>query len=196
MSNGLVVLDGDGVLWDYDQHFKVVASRTLGRDVHKVMDVHLLEYRYNISSEEKALVQKAFEDEWYNIPELPHAQALVEGVKSLDYDIVLLTAIPESAGDHRRRRVSDLGWDFKDVITVPLLGAAESKGRVVKDLNPVAILDDNPENVSRCFCDLPVLLHLGYNDLSRPEDHVTVIDDPMDFVVILDDYTRRTNMSM
>lgn len=196
MTNGLVVLDGDGVLWDYDRHFRVIASQVLGREINKVKDVHLLEHRYNITTDERTLVQEAFDSEWYNVPELPHAQALVDAIKSLNYDIILLTAIPEEAAILRRRRVQDLGWDFKDVIAVPLACAAESKARVIKELNPVAFLDDNPEYVSNCFCDVTVLLHLGYADLKNSGDHVTVIDDPMDFVAILNDYSSRAGMSM
>jgi hypothetical protein len=72
--------------------------------------------------------------------------------------------------------------------------SANDKANVLRDLGAVAFLDDHPANINAALyaVSLPVLLDRGYKDLEATEYGVTVIDDPMDFPVLVESLLKRT----
>lgn len=84
-----VFLDSDGVLADFDK----LAGEILGmpsRDFERV--------KHDGNSGPMWAELYAYEDFFYHLPKMPDADALVEGVRSLGFEPIVLTGIPSKEG--------------------------------------------------------------------------------------------------
>ncbi|MHB1882661.1 MAG: hypothetical protein ACYCPA_10815, partial [Acidithiobacillus sp.] len=78
MNRILVALDVDGVLGDFETHWRQCAEEVLGRGIPRVNEDHHLRTRYALTGQEYDAVWCAFhEDRWADMPLYDHASELV-----------------------------------------------------------------------------------------------------------------------
>lgn len=189
-----VALDVDQVLADFDGHWRQCAEQVLGREIPRLGDHYRLRDRYGLTSAEYDAVWNSYHaGEWSRLPLYLHAADLVYALEDLGCQVWAVTSI-----DHRHEaaRVESLAGliPAKRVICVGHAAPPEEKADVLHHLGALAFLDDLPANVNAALGTVLVsaLLDHGYHGLEAPEHGVTVIDDPMDFPVLVEQMLKRT----
>ncbi len=201
MSYPVVALDVDGVLSDFEGHWMRCAGRILGRDIQKQSDQYDLMCRFGLTKKEFDAVWDSFHaTEWGNVPLHAHAQNLVFELEDIGCEVWSVTSI--DAKHHEVRAESLAGLiPYERIICVGtsqqlgghgVVGA--QKASVLQSLGAVAFLDDQPDNANAAanVVDLSVYLDLKYQGLGAVDPRVTVIDDPMDFPVLVENLLNRT----
>ena len=193
-ASSVVALGVDGVLGDFETHWRECAEEVLGRDIPRVNEDHHLRTRYALTGQEYDAVWCAFhEDRWPDLPLYGHASELVLALEDLGCTVWAVTSIDVR---HRAARAESLAGLIPAgrIVCVGQDAPANAKAGVLQDLGAVAFLDDHPANVNAALgvVSLPVLLDRGYHGLEAPEYGVTVIDDPMDFPVLVEQLLKRT----
>lgn len=202
-NNPIVALDVDGVLGDFETHWVDCAQVVLGRSMAKVNEQHSLGLRYRLTRKEVDAVWRAFHGDcspaashWATLPLYDHAHDLVYALEDLGCQVWAVTSIDPR---HESARVKSLAGliPAKRVVCVGHDAPAGEKADVLHRLGAVAFLDDQPANVNAALGATLVsaLLDRGYKGLEPPEHGVTVIDDPMDFPVLVEEMLQRTGMA-
>ena len=202
--NRIVALDVDGVLTDFDAHWRQCAEQVLGRVVPQVHEDHQLRTRYGLNQQECDAVWRAYhDDEWSRLPLHVHAADLIYALEDLGCTVWAVTSIDVRHHADRARSLHGL-IPARRILCVGHAATARDKTDVLRHLEAVAFLDDHPANANRAAPGrdapgraagsvlLSVLLNRGYQGLEAPEYGVTVIDDPMDFPVLVEQLLRRT----
>ena len=197
--NRIIALDVDGVLTDFDAHWRQCAEHTLGRAIPQINEDHQLRTRYGLTWQECDAVWRNYhDDEWFRLPLYNHAADLIYALEDLGCTVWAVTSIDVQ---HRVARAESLAGLIPSgrIICVGHAAPASAKDNVLRDLGAVAFLDDHPANASRAAASmavssvlLSVLLDRGYKGLEAPDHGVTVIDDPMDFPVLVEQLLWRT----
>ena len=195
-----VAVDVDGVLGDFETHWRACAEELLGCSMLKVNEQHSMGSRYGLTKKEVDAVWRAFHaTEWGSMPLYDHASELVLALEDLGCTVWAVTSIDVQ---HRADRAESLAGLIPAgrIVCVGHAAPASAKATVLRDMGanagcqPVAFLDDHPANANAAIdaVGLPVLLDRGYHGLEAPEYGVTVIDDPMDFPVLVEQLLKRT----
>ena len=195
-----VALDVDGVLGDFEAHWLECAEETLGYSMRKVNDRYDMGLRYGLSRKDVDAVWRAFHEDplqgatrWASVPLYPHATELVTALEDLGCTVWAVTSID---AEHRATRAESLAGLIPSgrIICVGHVSPSSAKANVLQDMGAVAFLDDHPGNANAALgmVSLPVLLDRGYHGLEAPEYGVTVIDDPLDFPVLVEQLLERT----
>lgn len=192
-----IALDVDGILTNFDAHWRQCAERVLERAIPQVSEDHCLQKRYALTRKEYDAVWDAYHaDEWHRTTLYDHASELVLALEDLGCTIWAVTSIDER---HRAARAESLAGLIPAgrIVCVGHAAPASAKADVLQDLGAVAFLDDHPANANAAIgsVSLSVLLDRGYHGLEAPEYGVTVIDDPMDFPVLVEQLLRRTGLA-
>ena len=92
-------------------------------------------------------------------------------------DVVLLTNLPHTAGDHRRANLAGHGLPF------PVVTNSGPKGPAIKDIlrrarQPAVFIDDSPSYIASCFEHAPEVHLVHFLHDERFARHV----EPLDFV--------------
>ncbi|MBU2754946.1 hypothetical protein HFU84_06805 [Acidithiobacillus sp. CV18-2] len=189
-----VALDVDGVLGDFETHWRQCAAKVLGRPMRKVSGQHNMGSRYGLTHTEVDAVWRVFHaTEWATLPLYDHASELVLALEDLGCQVWAVTSIDER---HRCDRADSLMGLIPTgrIVCVGHAAPSSAKAAVLRDIGAMAFLDDHPANANAALgvVGLPVLLDRGYHGLEAPEYGVTVIDHPMDFPVLVEQLLRRT----
>lgn len=197
-NDPIVALDVDGVLGDFESHWADCAREVLGRPVVKVNERHSLGVRYELTSKEVDAVWRAFHGDghdgrWGTMPLYDHAQDLVYALEDLGCQVWAVTSIDPRHESARAKSLAGL-IPAKRVVCVGHAAPADEKADILHHLGAVAFLDDHPVNANAVLGTVLVsaLLDRGYEGLEPPEHGVTVIDDPMDFPVLVEELFKRT----
>ncbi|MBN6745540.1 hypothetical protein RU820_05925 [Acidithiobacillus ferrooxidans] len=194
-----IAVDVDGIFTDFDAHWQQCAERVLGRSVPRVSEAHCLRERYGLNLLEYNQIWRAYNaDEWHRLPVYPHAADLIRALEDLGGEVWAVTSVDprhQIAREHsltgliQRGRIVCVGETGHECAT-----PYAAKAAVLRHLGAVAFLDDHPANVNAAIgvTALAVLLDRGYQGLEAPEYGATVIDDVMDFPVLVDTFLRRT----
>ena len=195
----IAVLDVDGILTDFDNHWRQCAEHVLARSLPQVSHDHSMRARYALTHKEYDAVWAAYHaDEWHRLPLYPHAAELVLALEDLGCTVWAVTSIDVQ---HRAARAESLAALIPAgrIVCVGHAAPASAKANVLRDLGAVAFLDDHPANANAAAASmalgaagLSVLLDRGYHGLEAPEYGVTVIDDVMDFPVLVEQVLQRT----
>ena len=193
----VVALDVDGVLADFDAHWRGCAEEVLGRPVLKVSEQHGMGPRCGLSGKEVSAVWDAFhEHRWADLPLYDHASELVLALEDLGCTVWAVTSIDER---HQSARAESLAGliPFARIVCVGQTAPASAKAKVLRDLGAEAFLDDHPANANAAqgMVSLSVLLNRGYHGVETPEYGVTVIDDALDFPVLVEQLLKRTGLA-
>ena len=196
-ASSVVALDVDGVLGDFETHWRECAEEVLCRSMLKVNEQHSMGLRYGLSNKEVDAVWRVFhEDRWADLPLYDHASELVLALEDLGCTVWAVTMINER---HEAARAESLGGLIPAgrIVCVGDNAPASAKVAVLRDLGAVAFLEDHPANANAALgtVSLSVLLDRGYLGLEAPEYGVTVIDDPMDFPVLVEQLLKRTGLA-
>lgn len=196
MTNATRVgLDADGILCDLETAWQTHAEQILGRPIPKVSNHYAFTKRLGITSSEEVQVWASFARQWSHVPMYDHAHKLVYGLEDLGCEVFVITAIHPR--HHRARALSLLDLIPEDhVICVHHEDMAAGKAAVLERLEATAFLDDHPGNVNAAMhrIALPVWMDHGYQGLEAPIDGVTVINDVLDFPMLVEQFLRRTRM--
>ncbi|MBU2767262.1 HAD family hydrolase [Acidithiobacillus ferrivorans] len=194
-----VAIDVDGIVTDFDAHWRQCAEHLLGRLLPQVSNDHSLHVRYALTRKEYDAVWHAYHaDEWHRLPLYPHAADLVYALEDLGCMVWAVTSIDPI---HQSARAESLHGLIPHgrIVCVGALGNEgvtpyAAKKIVLQKLGAVAFLDDHPANTNAALgaVSLSVLLDRGYHGLEAPEYGVTVIDDAMDFPVLVEQLLKRT----
>lgn len=198
-----IALDVDGILTNFDAHWRQCAERVLERGIPQVSDDHCLQKRYALTRKEYDAVWDAYHaEEWHRTTLYDHAPELVLALEDLGCTIWAVTSIDDRHSAARAESLVGLIPAGRIVCVgfAPGTGhaaPASAKANVLRDLGAVAFLDDHPANTNAAIGSVPlsVLLDRGYHGLEAPEYGVTVIDDPMDFPVLVEQLLRRTGLA-
>jgi FMN phosphatase YigB (HAD superfamily) len=193
-ASSVVALDVDGVLGDFETHWRECAEEVLCRSMLKVNEQHSMGLRYGLSNKEVDAVWRVFhEDRWADLPLYDHASELVLALEDLGCTVWAVTSIDVRYVEDRAKSLSGLIPTGR-IVCVGHAAPASAKTDVLRDLGAAAFLDDHPANANAALglVSLPVLLDRGYHGLEAPEYGVTVIDDVMDFPVLVEQLLRRT----
>ena len=153
---------------------------------------HNLGLRYGLTGKEFDDVWRAFhEEQWARLPLYDHAHDLVYSLEDMGCEIWAVTSINPDFTESRA--VSLDGFiPAGRILCVGYNAPAMAKVQAIRQLGAVAFLDDHPVNINSAVGHtlLPTLLYQG---VETPEpDMVTVIDDAMDFPVLVEEMLRRT----
>lgn len=192
----VVALDVDGVLGDFEAHWRQCAEEVLDRPLAKANEQHGMGSRYGLTDKEVDAVWRDFHaTEWSSLPLYDHASELVLALEEMDCQVWAVTSIDER---HRAARAESLKGLIPDgrIVCVGHTAPASAKATVLRDIGAMAFLDDHPANANAALgvVNLSVLLDRRYHGLEAPEYGVTVIDDPMDFPVLVEQMLRRTSL--
>ncbi|MDA8154574.1 MAG: hypothetical protein M0003_17975 [Acidithiobacillus sp.] len=189
-----IVLDVDQVLTDFDGHWRQCAEQVLGREIPRVGGHFHLRDRYNLSAAECDAVWRAYHaDEWHRLPLYLPAADLVYALEDLGCTVWAVTSIDERRHAARAENLAGL-IPAARIVCVGHATHPDEKADVLHHLGAVAFLDDHPANVNAALGMVLVsaLLDCGYEGLETPEHGVTVIDDVMDFPVLVEQLLKRT----
>lgn len=189
-----IALDVDGILTNFDAHWRECAEEVLGCPVIQHNEQHSMGLRYGLFKKDVDAVWDAFHrSKWASVPLYDHASELVLALEDLGCTVCAVTSIDVQ---HRAARAESLAGLIPAgrIVCVGHAAPASAKADVLQDLGAVAFLDDHPANVNAALgvVSLPVLLDRGYHGLEATEYGVTVIDDPMDFPVLVESLLKRT----
>ena len=147
-TRGLIALDADGVLLDYNLAYARAWEKAFGAyprekdpnaywamdrwDVHRVEGEELMRFRSSFD-----------ENFWTHLPALPGAIEACHALKAAGHDLVCVTALPPRFGAARAENLKRLGFPVDDVIAVDNHdGPVSPKAPMLHHLNPVAFVDD------------------------------------------------------
>ena len=195
-----IALDVDGVLGDFERHWRECAEETLGHALPKVNEQHSMGLRYGLTRGEVDAVWRAFHEgplkgatRWADLPLYEHSVELVLALEDLGCAVWAVTSIDER---HQSARAESLAGliPVGRIVCVGHDAPPSAKAAALRKLNAAAFLDDHPANVNAAIgaVTLPVLLDRGYHGLDAPETGVTVIDDALDFPVLVESLLERT----
>ena len=197
-TTNVVALDIDGILCDFEGHWANCARRALDwPDLEKLNEAYHLHDRYGIPKADAYQVWDIFhhEVEWANVPLYDHARDLVYALEDMGCQVWAVTSI--GAEFHQARVDSLCGLlPAGRVICVYPAHASTGKAVALQHIGAVAFLDDQADNANAAttVVGLSVLLDRRYTGLEAPTSDVVVIDDPMDYPVLVETMLRRTRL--
>ncbi len=185
-----VILDLDGVLLDFESAWVKQAVLVLERPVARISNVHEMGVRYGLTDEEKSRVWDACDNGefWSDIPLLPHARELVDGLEDMGFRVFGVTAVHPELLDARVSSLDGLIPSGRLVcVGAPKVAGAADKTDAIHRIRPLAFLDDHPAHVDQAAnAGVPISVWLDngcYADVPPPEHiDVAVINHPMDFL--------------
>ncbi|MDD5279534.1 HAD family hydrolase [Acidithiobacillus sp.] len=198
ITNSVVALDIDGILLDFEGHWTDCARRVLDwPDLKKLNESYQLHDRYGLPKADAHHVWDTFHHEvqWANVPLYDHARDLVYALEDMGCQVWAVTSI--RAEFHQARVDSLCGLlPVGRVICVDPHHAPIEKVAALHRIGAVAFLDDHPDNANAAasVVGLSALLDRRYTGLEVPTSDVVVIDDPMDYPVLVETMLRRTRL--
>jgi len=130
---------------------------------------------------------------WSTLPLYDYAHRMVYALEDLGCQVWAVTSVDPRHQIARAKSLAGL-IPAKRVVCVGHAAPADEKAEVLHQLGAVAFLDDHPANANAALGTVLVsaLLDRDYEGLESPEHGVTVIDDPMDFPVLVEELFKRT----
>lgn len=147
--NKVIALDGDGVLLDYHAAYRLAWQQAFGhlpelRDPQAYWPMD----RWNVprlEPAERAKLRACMNDVfWSSIPAIPGAIQACQALSDAGYELVCLTAIDAQYQSARLKNLQNHGFPIESVIATPIFntGGSNPKAEVLKELLPVAFVDD------------------------------------------------------
>ena len=143
----LIVLDCDGVLTDYNRHFKSIYQKITNKDLHVLNDksFHLHNY-YDLKWENNEIKKDFFnqfnELAWDNVIPLPSSVEATQRLKIKGYKIIALSNVPEKYQDKMHQSLIKSGFSVDATIAFGRSDSNKSKKKYVEILQPAYFVDD------------------------------------------------------
>jgi FMN phosphatase YigB (HAD superfamily) len=189
MMNPIVVFDLDGVLLDFESAWAQCAAWDLAGPIRKVSDAYDLQERYALSSREYRRVWQAFHRSswWERVQTCTSAWDTICNVEAAGASIWAVTNVNAQWVHARAISLGGLIPSGR-IICLGEHASAHHRAEILETLHAQAFIDDRVANANAAvgIIAAPVLLHHGYQGQEEPAHGVTVIDDLLDFPVVID----------
>jgi hypothetical protein len=150
MSKGLIALDGDGVLLDYNFAYALAWERAFG-ERPKLKDP--LGYwphdRWDVPRlglEGRNTLRQAMQDEfWSTMPAIDGAVKACQTLIAAGYELVCVSAVKHQFHAARLENICKLGFGIERLVATPRAeaeGSISPKAGALHELMPVAFVDD------------------------------------------------------
>ena len=196
--NPIVVFDLDGVLLDFATSWAQCASWELGRPIQKVSDAYDLQERFALSAREYHRVRSAFHRYawWERVPTHDSAWDTVCNLEAVGASVWAVTNVDAQWVHARAISLGGLIPDDR-ILCLGENATANDRVEALKSLRAPAFVDDQVANVNAAIGIIaaPVLLHQGYQGQEEPAHGVTVIDDLLDFPVVIESLFKTAQMA-
>lgn len=160
MSN-VILVDGDGVMLDYNKAFADCYSKTYNIPLTCVFPrayTAIKEYGINISNHGSYdQIYKDFEplNMWRNMPALPGSVEAINSLIDKGYDVRCLTSMPPQYELDRLHNLNMVGFKINKVYAVNRKNAAKNgiknpKLDIIKQTKALAFIDDLRKNFINC----------------------------------------------
>jgi len=161
-----IALDIDGVLLDFDKHWREFASVFLQRDLVRLNNEYWLESRYGITKEDSDAVWAAFfeQEKWATIEPYQCALDMIAILHGQGHEIVCVTAAPEAVEVQRRMSLQHLGLEAHEIEFTGYHHEGNTKHEALTRHAPDIFVDDQLFNLSHgkeCNIDNLVWLDRG-----------------------------------
>ena len=143
INENRAVLDGDGVILDFDGSFAKVACDVLGRSVAKACQKYSLDERYGLTKAEFGRVWDAMEDHdsgWAGLAILPGAAQAVQQLKAHGLEVYMVTGIASRLASVRLANLARYGIELDGIECVG--DGLASKADEVAKIAPVMFVED------------------------------------------------------
>lgn len=147
----LFLIDGDGVMLDYNQAFKENYEKIYNKKLtltnpHSYQAVEMWGVG-DMSKEDYEHFKKesAKLGIWENMPALPDSLEFVKEISKY-FTVWCLTSMPTEYEQHRLRNLQNLGFPIEKVIATSRVGNENPKKRFIEKLKPVYFMDDLLQN--------------------------------------------------
>lgn len=147
----LFLIDGDGVMLDYNQafkdHYEKIYNKTLilkNPKAYQAVEAcgldKMSEEDYKYFKNESAKLGM-----WENMPALPGALEFVNEISKY-FKVWCLTSMPQEHEQDRLKNLQKLGFPIEKVIATSRIGNENPKKKFIENLNPVYFMDDLLQN--------------------------------------------------
>jgi phosphoglycolate phosphatase-like HAD superfamily hydrolase len=148
MSRGIIALDADGVLLDYNLAYASAWERTFGnypkeKDPHAYWAIDRWEVQ-RLSGEHLDQLRARFDESfWASVPAVSGAVQACCDLREAGFELVCVTALPERFASARQSNLHKLGFPIDRVIATDNVANGQSpKAAALHELKPVAFVDD------------------------------------------------------
>lgn len=138
-----IVTDIDGVIFDFDGGYRMVAEDILDRPITKVSNSYNLRTRYALTYEESDKVWKSMDTHqngWSNLPLLPGADEAIFQLKEMGFSIHSVTGIDEKLKKARLENLERHGISFESLECVGF--GHSSKLEPIRKIAPLMYFED------------------------------------------------------
>lgn len=148
MENNLIAIDGDGVIFNWNDAYARLWERCFGvpLSVHDEK-AYFAMHRFNVpvlQGKDKAKFRAARDEQfWTTMDILPGAIQACHTLIEKGFELVMVTAADHKTREFRQRNLHDKGVPINKVYTVsdePCIGSPKAK--VLSELKPLAFVDD------------------------------------------------------
>ncbi|MHB1732012.1 MAG: hypothetical protein ACYCU8_00890 [Ferrimicrobium acidiphilum] len=165
-----VALDVDGVLLDFDEHWRACAQECLQRPIVRVSESYSFTRRFNISKEEKALVWKRFiDDGWMaTVPAYPTSAQMVSDLRELGASLWAISSVRETSYAERCESLREL-LPPERILCVGSPETRPSKVPTLKRIGAHIMLDDLAIHLedAKGVVEYPVLMDQHYAEFDH-----------------------------
>lgn len=145
MSVETIVLDADGVIFNFLEPFKELASEITGREIKCVNKEWELHKRLNMTEAEVAKCIETFNSYqlWSALPLIEHADDAIRQLIEHGYKVNVVSSIPLEQVNSRREALARHNLN----VTVIAVGLARTKSHVYDALRPDYVIDDYMQHI-------------------------------------------------
>ena len=148
MTKGIIALDADGVLLDYNLAYASAWERAFGvypkeKDPEAYWAIDRWEVE-RLSGERLEQLRAGFDQAfWETVPAMKGAVQACHALRAEGFDLVCVTALPERFAVARQNNLRQLGFPIDTVIATDNVAISRSpKADALHALQPVAFVDD------------------------------------------------------
>lgn len=163
-----IVLDCDGVILDYNETWGKILSMFLNKEIKpKNIAYHAYKvFDYQLTPREAEKFHTLFHEHgWIQMQALEGALEAISILQEKQFEIHLVTSIPQEAHSYRKTNLENLGVLFSSLHTVGFHRNINPKKEIINQIKPVFFVDDllqnfeGIENSTSC-----VLIHIPGED--------------------------------
>lgn len=190
-NNQVIVIDADGVTFDYRQSYPIVWKKAFGTELKVVRpDSYHAHIMYGLDFSKDKKLEAAFfahfgADIWADLPPCPGAVEACQTLHELGFTLLCVSSMPSEFAAARKINFEKLGMPVAEVIATGRIKTENPKLKIVNDINPVAFVDDLATNFIGINQQIHrALIHGNHHD--NPNNHhqhltTTVHTDLADF---------------
>lgn len=180
MSKGIIAIDADGVMLDYNLAFKNIYKLAYGQDL-KMTDPNAYHATnmWGLPKLEKETLSEFYKQShkhemWKKMPAISDAVKAVNSLAKMGYEIVCVTSMPTEYESHRLENLQSLGFPINRVIATSRVGKENPKRKAIEELKPVYFIDDLQKNFEGITGDTKLVL-IDRNHTDNPnKDHAHI----------------------